>query len=169
MNLINSGRIWPYTIAFLIIMVFGFCVATLYVTSKAPVQKADLYMTSYQDADANANKLIENRIAFNKRYKIEFLTKRLLTDNTIIKYKITDIDSNPVNGAKIKVIVTRPNEHTYDKELNDPKCENGVYTFESIKLPLKGRWDIMAKIDIGEFERFYNLKADTRYKKVKLY
>jgi nitrogen fixation protein FixH len=169
MNLIKSGRIWPYTITFLIIMVFGFCVATVYVTSKAPVEKADLYMTSYQDADANANKLIEDRIAFNKRFKIEFLTKRLFLDDTVIEYKITDLDSNPVKNAKIKVIVTRPNEHKYDMELNNPKYENGVYRFESIKLPLEGRWDIMAKINIGEFQRFYNLKADTRYKKVKQY
>jgi nitrogen fixation protein FixH len=150
-------------------MVFGFCVATVYVTSQAPVEKADLYMTSYQDANANANKIIEDRIAFNKKYKIEFLTKRLLTDNAVIKYKVTDIDLNPVSNAVIKVIVTRPNEHTYDKELSNPKEENGVYTFDSIKLPLEGRWDIMAKINVGEFQRFYNIKVDTRYKKIKQY
>jgi len=165
----SSGRIWPYTIATLIVMVFGFCVATIYIVSKSPVQKSDLYMTSYQDADTNANKLIKNRIAFNKKYKIEFLTEKLLPENTVIKYKITDLNSKPVENAKIKVIVTRPNENNHDINLENPKYIDGVYVFDSIKLPLKGRWDIMAKIDIGDNERFYNLKADTRHTKVKQY
>ena len=72
---------------------------------------------------------------------------------------------NPnIENAKIKVIVTRPNEHKYDMELNNPKYENGVYRFESIKLPLEGRWDIMAKVTIGDKQRFFNVKADTRAK-----
>ncbi len=165
----SSGKIWPYTIATMIAMVFSFCVGTIYVVSQSPVQKSDLYMTSYQDADANANKLIKARIAFNKKYKIEYLTKKLDPENTVIKYKITDLNSKPIANAKIKVIVTRPNENTHDIELNNPKYENGIYLFDSIKLPLKGRWDIMAKVDVGANERFYNLKADTRYKKVKQY
>jgi len=168
MNLSN-GRIWPYTIAILIAMVFSFCVGTVYVVSQSPIQKSDLYMTSYQDADTNANKIIENRIAFNKKYKIEFLTKKLVPESTVIKYKITDLDSKSVKNAKIKVIVTRPNENTYDIELKNPKYIDGIYIFESIKLPLEGRWDIMAKINIGDNERFYNLKADTRNTKVKQY
>jgi len=165
----SSGKIWPYTIATMIAMVFSFCVGTVYVVSKSPVQKSDLYMTNYQDADANANKIIEARIAFDKKYKISFLTKKLVPENTVIEYKITDLNSKPVENAKIKVIVTRPNENTHDITLENPKYKDGVYTFESIKLPLKGRWDIMAKIDVGENERFYNLKADTRHTKVKQY
>ncbi len=168
MNL-SSGRIWPYTIATLVAIVFSFCVGTIYVVSQSPVQTSDLYMTNYQDADANANKIIKNRIAFNKKYKIEFLTKKLVPENTVIKYRITDLDAKAVKNAKIKVIVTRPNENTHDIDLKNPKYIDGVYVFESIKLPLKGRWDIMAKINVGDNERFYNLKADTRNTKVKQY
>jgi hypothetical protein len=47
--------------------------------------------------------------------------------------------------------------------------ENGVYSFPSIKLPVEGRWDIMAKVSVGDLQRFYNVKADTREKDAREY
>jgi len=168
MNL-NDGKIWPYTIAVLIAIVFGFCVLTVYITNQAPIEKSDLYMSEYHKVDANANKIIKDKIAFDKKYNIEFLTDRVLNEGTVLKYKITDKNSNPIKNAKIKVIITRPDEKSHDIELKNPKYENGIYVFKKIKLPLKGRWDIMAKIEVEKFKRFYNLKTDTRYKTVKQY
>jgi nitrogen fixation protein FixH len=160
----SSGRIWPYAIGASIVLVFGACVATIVVTSKMPVEKSDTYMMGYHEADANANEIIEAQIAFDKKYKIEYKTELLSQENSQIKYKITDIDGNSVDNANLKVVVTRPNNHKHDQELVNPSVSEGVYTFASIKLPEPGRWDIMAKVDIGENQRFYNLKADTRAK-----
>jgi len=162
----SNGRIWPYTIATMIVMVFGLCVHTVYLASQMPVQKSDIYMTTYQDADKNANQIIEARIAFNKKYKIEYVSDRITQKGFVVKYKITDTDSNPVSDAKIKVIVTRPSEHKYDKELENPTYKDGVYSFEAIDLPAKGRWNIMAKVSVGDLDRFYNVKTDTRNTKV---
>ncbi len=163
MNLSN-GRIWPYAIGASIILVFGFCVTTIVVTSTMPVEKSDRYMMYYQKADASANELIEARIAFDKKYKIEYVTDGLNLDSSVLKYRVSDLESNPVSNAKIMVIVTRPNNHKHDQELNNPTFENGIYTFSTITLPEKGRWDIMAKVNVGDLQRFYNVKADTRAK-----
>lgn len=160
----SNGRIWPYAIGISIILVFGACVATIVVTSSSPVEKSDTYMMGYHEADDKANELIEARIAFDKKYKIEYLTDALHVDASTIKYRVTDIDSNPINSANIKVVVTRPNNHKHDQELNNPRVENGVYSFDTIKLAQEGRWDIMAKVTIDKEQRFYNLKADTRAK-----
>ncbi len=160
----SNGRIWPYAIGGAITLVFGFCVATIVVTSKLPVENSDTYMTYYQDADANANELIKARIAFDKQYKIEYLTDGISCDATTLKYRVTDLDSNPVNNAKFKVIITRPNNHKHDQELTNPTVENGVYTFPIVTLPEKGRWDIMAKVNVDDLQRFYNVKTDTRAK-----
>ena len=162
----SNGRIWPYAIATMIAMVFGLCVHTVYIANQLPVQKSDIYMTSYQDADKNANKIIEARIAFNKKYKIEYASKRITTKDYVVSYKITDLDGNSVKGAKIKVIVTRPSEHKYDVELDNPIYKDGIYLFKAIDLPAKGRWNIMAKVSVGELQRFYNVKTDTRNTKV---
>lgn len=160
----NNGRIWPYAIGISIILVFGACVATIVVANKLPVEKSDTYMMGYHEADDKANEIIEAAISFNKKYKIEYLTDALHVDASTIKYRVSDINSNPVNNADIKVVVTRPNNHKYDQELSNPRVENGVYTFDTIKLAQEGRWDIMAKVSVDKEQRFYNLKADTRAK-----
>ncbi|MEN8303483.1 MAG: FixH family protein [Campylobacterota bacterium] len=163
MNLSN-GRIWPYAIGGSIILIFGACVATVIVANKLPVEASDTYMMGYHQADASANDLIKAQIAFNKSYKIEYITDGLSVDGSVLKYRVSDIYSNPVNDARLKVVVTRPNNHKHDQELINPRVENGVYTFSSITLPQEGRWDVMAKVNVGQLQRFYNVKADTRAK-----
>lgn len=168
MNLSN-GRIWPYAISISIIMVFGFCVATVVVTQKASIQNSDIYMTSYQDADSRANDIIEDRIAFDKQYDIQYITSSLNTNNSVIQYKITDKTSVPINGAELKIIVSRPDDSSFNIELSNPSVHDGVYTFEAIKLAKEGRWDVMAKVNVDKLQRFYNVKADTRVTEVSEY
>jgi len=160
----NSAKIWPYAIGASILTVFGFAVATIVITNTMPVEKSDAYMMYYQEADANANELIEARIAFDKKYTIEYVTDGLSKESSIIKYKVYDKESNPVNSAKIKVIITRPNNHKNDQELNNPTVANGIYTFAPTTLAKEGRWDVMAKVNVDDLQRFYNVKADTRNK-----
>ena len=160
----NSAKIWPYAISASILMVFGFAITTIVVTSTMPVEKSDAYMMYYQEADASANELIEARIAFDKKYNVKYITDGLTTQSSVIKYRVTDKESQPVNNAKIKVIITRPNNHKNDQELNNPTVENGIYTFASTTLAKEGRWDVMAKINVDDLQRFYNVKADTRDK-----
>lgn len=158
----NSAKVWPYAITFSIIMVFGFCVATIMVALTLPVEKSDTYMMEYHYADAKANDLIKAEIAFNAKYKIQYITEGLSQSASVLKYRVSDLENNPVNDATIKVIITRPNNHKHDQELINPNVSNGVYTFGAVPLAQPGRWDIMAKVNVGELERFYNVKADTR-------
>ncbi len=168
MNLKN-GRIWPYAIGTSIVLVFGACIATIVVAVTLPVEKSDTYMMYYQEADANANKLIQARIDFDKKYSVKYSSVELSLVDSTIEYIIEDANANPVNSANIKIMITRPNNHKNDQEIINPKVENGVYKFDSIKLPLEGRWDIMAKVSVDNLERFYNLKADTRNREIKEY
>lgn len=160
----SSGRAWPYAIGASIIFIFGACVATIIVTQQMPVEQSDLYMRNYHDADANANELIKAQIAFDKEYKIKYLSDKLDKDSSVIKYSVTDINSKPVNNAEVTIVVTRPNNHKYDQTLQNPDVKEGLYTFKDVNLSLEGRWDIMAKVNIGELSRYYNIKADTRSK-----
>ncbi|WP_373035246.1 FixH family protein [Sulfurimonas sp.] len=160
----SNGKIWPYAIGTSILLVFGACVATIIVTNTLPVEKSDTYMMGYHEADAKANELIKARIAFDKKYKISYVTDGLSLDGSVIKYKLSDLNSQPVQNAKIEVVVTRPNNHKYDQTLDSSTYENGVYTFPSVKLPVEGRWDIMARVSVGDLQRYYNVKADTRAK-----
>ena len=157
----DRGLRWPIGIATAIVCIVGMGAWTIVETSKEGVQESDIYMTSYQDADTNANELINARIAFNKKYNIEYLGKQLNADNAQLIYKITTKDGKSVNDAKVKVIITRPQTHNEDMTLNAPKIDNRTYSFET-KLPGIGRWDVMASLEVGADKRFYNLKMDTR-------
>lgn len=161
MNLSN-GKIWPYAIGASIIAIFGACVATVFVAGTLPVEKSDIYMMEYHEADAKANELLQAKILFDKRYRVEYVTEEFGAQKAVLSYKLSDKDANPIDNANIKVVVTRPNNHKHDQELSNPKVQNGIYTFEPITLPQEGRWDIMAKVSVGELERFYNIKTDTR-------
>jgi len=169
MSILKSGKLWPYAIGIAITMVFGFCVATVVVTSQADIQPSDDYMTYYQDADANVNSLINSRIAFDKKYKIEYITDGISKDNTTIEYKLTDLNGKLINDAVMIVAITRPETHEFNQKLNNPKIENGVYSFSNVKFPKEGIWNIVVKVVRGKDSRFFNLKADTRYKAVTQY
>lgn len=162
----NSGRIWPYAIGASIVLIFGACVATIVVANKLPVEKSDTYMMGYHEADAKANDILKAAIDFNKKYKVEYITDEFEMQNCVIKYRVSDINSNPINNANIKVIITRPNNHKHDQELKNPTVLDGVYTFEPLKLAQEGRWDIMAHVSVENLQRFYNIKTDTRSKEV---
>lgn len=162
----SSGKIWPYILGGSITMVFGFCVATIMVTSKADIQESNAYMTNYQDADARANELINAQIAFDKKYKIAYVSEGIGGENPKIQYKITDKNGNIVNNAQLLVEISRPETQKFTQRLKDFSVNNGVYTFEGAKFPKVGVWDIIAKVQVGDDYRFYNLKADTRIKEV---
>jgi nitrogen fixation protein FixH len=156
----NSGIIWPIGISLAILCVVGLGAWTIVETGKEPVEESDIYMNKYQDVDNNANDFINAKIAFDKKYSIEYLGDKLNADNAKFIYKITTKDGTVVNDAKIKLIATRPQTHKQDTKLPDANVSNGVYSFET-KLPGVGRWDIMASIEIGTDKRYYNLHMDT--------
>lgn len=160
----SSGKIWPYALGIAILGFFGAIVFSItFIVKEAPVQvSAD--MMNYHEADTNANQLIEAEIAFNKKYKIAYITEGLSQESSIVKYRISDLENNPVSDAIIKVIITRPDNNNYTQELMNPSVANGIYTFSSVTLAQAGRWNVMAKVDVGELTRYYNVKADTRAK-----
>ena len=167
MDKINNGRLWPYMIGGAITLVFGFCVATIVVTSKADIQESNAYMTYYQEADAKANEFIQAKINFDKKYKVSYINNGLQESKSSISYKVTDTDGNAITDAKILLSISRPETHEFDKSLDNFTQKDGVYTFDGISFEKAGKWNLIAKITVGNDYRFLNIKADTRDKKYK--
>jgi hypothetical protein len=165
MKLLKSGKLWPYAIGGAITLVFGFCVTTIVVTSKADIQKSDAYMTYYQDADANVNDYIQEKIFFDKKYNIKFLPVALGKKDTLIQYKLTDKMGNPIDNAKMILAISRPETEEYKQTLKDTKVSNGIYTFKDANFPKVGLWNLILKVSVGKNYRFLNIKADTRSNK----
>jgi len=162
MSVIKSGKLWPYAIGFAIAGVFGLGVWTIIETGKADIQPSDAYMTSYQDADANANKLIKSRIAFDKVYSLKFVSDKISEEGGDVKYQLVTKSGEPVAGAKMILEISRPEVETYTKRFDKPVFENGLYIFHNIKFPKTGVWNLLLKVDIDGKSRFYAIKTDTR-------
>lgn len=158
----NPGTKWPIIIALSIVGVIGACVVTIKVALKNPVEMSNYGMQNYHQYDTDVNKIIEAKIAFDQNYTIAFSTPQITEKASIIEYKVSDKSGQAVNNAKIEVVLTRPDLKEFDMNLSNPSISEGKYTFAPIDLPKVGRWDIMAKISVGNLQRYYNLKADTR-------
>jgi hypothetical protein len=159
---INSGTKWPFIITGMILGLIALCVWTIIVTNEDPVEESHLYMTYYQKADKDANLIIKDRILFNKNFDVSYISKKLKPQDTVIQYKITHKDGMPIDDAKVKIILTRPTTNRFNIDLNQPSSvKNGIYTFNT-KLSGPGRWNVMAQIRIGRYERYLNIKTDTR-------
>lgn len=162
-KILASGRIWPYAIGISIFGIFSACVATIVVTTQyASVQLSDEKMLNYHEADARANELINSQISFDKKYDLEYIHSDVNLENTKISYKITDKNKKAVDDAKVKVLLTRPDSTEHNIELTNPEVSNGIYSFKDIKLPLEGRWNFIAKVDIANETGYYNIKTSTR-------
>ncbi len=154
---------WPYGIALSFVAIISLIIGTIIVASNNKVENSDLFMQNYHMVDENVNEIIMAQVAFNQKFDIKYATESISIENSVIAYEVTDKIGNPVTDAEIEVVLTRPNSRAYDMTLTNPTVSvDGLYEFESVKLPLEGRWDIMAKVTVGENYRYYNLKADTR-------
>ncbi len=161
----SSGKIWPYAIVISILLIVAASVATVMVALEHPVEMSDSNMQEYHHYDKYANEFIAAKIAFNKNYTIAYVSEKFDINDAVVIYKVTDSSGAEVDNAKIDIVITRPDNRNSDIILDNPSVENGIYTFNAGKLSLIGRWNIMAHVVVGENERYYNMKADTRQDK----
>jgi len=163
MSKTSKGKIWPYAITGSILLIFAASVLTVIIAVKHPVEMSDMDMQDYHHYDRNANDIIAAKIAFDRKYTITYHSHDFKQENAIVSYQLVSKSGEPVDSAKMNIMVTRPDNHNTDLPFEAPtKIENGIYTFEVGELPLAGRWNILTRIVVGEDVRYFNLKVDTR-------
>jgi len=149
-------------IALSIVIIIGASIMTVIIAIEKPVQLTNYSMQPYHIYDMNANEIIGKEIAFNKNYTIKIETSNLSKEGSILVYKLTDKEGKSVSNAQLKLLVSHPFESKFDTEYTDVKQEGSLYTFDTIKLANEGRWNLMLYIEVDNYSRYYNLKADTR-------
>ncbi len=159
----NEAKHWPIGITAAILAVVVACGLTIYIVVKhAPVEESNVYMQGYHDTDANYNEIIAAKNSFDKLYTISFNTPQIKEENTVLDYSVKSLDGKIIDNAKIKVILTLPYTSKEDISLDKASFNGQSYTLDAVNLSHPGRWDVMAKISVGDEYRFYNLHADTR-------
>ena len=159
----KNGKQWPIGITAAILAVVVACGVTIFIVAKhAPVEESNLYMQGYHDTDANYNDIIKAKNSFDKLYTISFGTAQISEQSTILDYSVKTLEGEIVDNAKFKVVLTLPYTSKEDILVENAKFNGSSYTFGAVDLPHPGRWNIMAKVSVGNEYRFYNLHADTR-------
>jgi len=162
----DPGRKWPWIVVGSILGVVGLSYWTVKIAINNPVQMSDLDMQDYRHFEHDANAIIRNKIAFDKKYSVEYITEAFTTEGASLKFRIVTHAGDPVNDANITVRITRPGTHEFDQSITVQNVQNGIYSFETVSLPKEGRWDVLTRVQIGDDLRYLNLKADTRYPNV---
>jgi len=158
---ITDHNRWPLIITGAHVGLIGLVIWTIVAVADSHVVLDRADMMNYQKADRDANLIIRDKIAFDKRYNIEYISSHLHPSHAVIVYKIVTKSGKPVDSAKFKIIATRPMTDRDNVTITKPvSIDNGVYTFIT-KLDGKGRWNIMANVRVHRYERYYNIKTDT--------
>ena len=162
----DPGKKWPWIVVGSILGVVGLSYWTVNIAMNNPVQLSDLDMQDYRHFEHDANAIVNAKIEFDKRYEVTYVTETFKPEGAAVAFKVVTRDGNTIDDANITARLTRPGTHEFDRDLAIVSVENGVYRFETVTLPKEGRWDVLARIQVGNRYRFFNLKADTRYSNV---
>ena len=163
---LSSGRQWPIGIAAGTVFIVFACAMTIYIALLQPVEENSDMMAEYHTLDANVNKVIVAGISFDRKYKLTYIGKGVSQEGSVIAYRVEDLQGKPVNEAQLEVILTRPITHADNFTLGKPRIENGNYYFDHVKVPHKGRWNILARVSVNDEYKHMNLKSDTMQENV---
>ena len=157
----SNGKHWPIGIITATIFIICACALTIYIALLQPVQEDADMMLAYHELDANANDIIVANIIFNQKYDLTYTGEAVSQEGSTLSYKLVDKQGQSINNAEFKVILSRPILEASDIVLGEPRVDNGNYIFENVKVSKKGRWNILAKVVVGNDFRHINLKSDT--------
>jgi len=154
-----------------------------------PVYEDRSFMEKYQEVDNNYNKMFMSNVKFNARYDTKVIINNrtvgmdfsdmqygqrslkkysknqnmlILGDNSLSLEIIDKKTNTPVNDANISFQITRPIKNDSNINLNNFVYSNGKYTTSAIKLNLKGYWNIIGKVIIGDNTGYLYIKTATQ-------
>lgn len=146
---------WPHSIIAGILFIIGACVATIVIAVKNPVEMDTFYMEKYQKVDENINEIMVLQEKFNAKFELKYSTESFVIGQNSIAIKLIDKQtSQEVGDAKVVLLLSRPETNKDNKEMKPSKIENGTYTFDTIETLKPGRWQILTKIEVGEFKGY---------------
>ena len=124
-----------------------------------PVQLDDTFMMKYQKVDSDINKIIAKGIAFDKKYTMQLLTKKIHEGKNKLQIKLADKNNKAIKDASLTVLVTRPVSKKYDKK-QTIKVKNSIVSID-VNIDKPGRWNVILRAKVDNLERFQLYKLST--------
>lgn len=168
--------------------IFGFTFAmiiwTISSASKVDIHEDQSFLSSYHDVDSNFNTMMVSNAKFAQKYSVQlsfndkrtevsvddvFLAQRALEkksknknllkvgENNVAVF-LTDLNGNPVDDAKIKILLTRSTTNHNDIVLESFEHESNVYKTQT-SIDIEGNWNITGTIQVGKDSAHFYIKT----------
>ncbi len=147
-------NLWPYAIVGSILAIAFACAITVKIALDNPVQMDSAFFDKYQKVDENINEILKKQEKFNTLYHVEILKESISLGENTLMLKIVDKQDNPIENAKVEVLITRPDSSAFDIRLKPISSSDGIYKFESFQIEKLGRWQILSKVSIDDLTAF---------------
>jgi len=160
---------WPHMILGFLLIGISLGYWTVKYAISLPVQESNNYMMKYQQADIHINEIMEEKVRFDKDYKIELTnvkrvkialenTKRAKDEMVVLlksgansfAYKVLDKNSHQVNDANVTFLLTRPHTRKDDVLKTNIPSVNGAYKVDNIDVSKAGRYILQFKVQVAD-------------------
>ena len=150
---------YPHVVIGMIIGCVISCGFTIKIAMDNPVEMDTFYMAKYQQVDHSINTILELQEKFNAKFDLAYSTEKFEMGQNSITIRLSDKSGQPVNDANVMMMLSRPDSNKENKEMKPSLVENGNYTFGPFEINKPGRWQILSKIDVGEFKGYHKNEA----------
>lgn len=150
---------WPHAIVLMILGCIAACVWTVKIALNNPVEMDTFYMEKYQKVDENINQIMELQEKFNAKFDLAYSTEKFQMGQNSITLRLSDKEGKAVNDATMFIMLSRPDSNKENQKLTPTHVENGNYTFGPFEITKPGRWQILSKIEVGEFKGYHKNEA----------
>ncbi|MBP6324392.1 MAG: FixH family protein [Sulfurospirillum sp.] len=150
---------WPHAIVAMILGCIVACGWTIKIALDNPVEMDTFYMEKYQKVDENINQIMELQEKFNAKFNLTYSTEKFQIGQNSITLHLSDKEGSAVNDANMFIMLSRPDSNKENKKLTPTRIENGNYTFGPFEINKPGRWQILSKIEQGDFKGYHKNEA----------
>lgn len=150
---------WPHTIVSMIIACIIACGWTIKIALDNPVEMDTFYMEKYQKVDQNINEIIELQTKFDAAFDLAYSTEQFVMGQNSVTLVLKDKSGKAINDASMTLMLSRPETNKDNNPMKPSKVENGHYTFGPFDIQKPGRWQILTKIEMGDFKGYHKNEA----------
>ncbi|KFL33524.1 MULTISPECIES: FixH family protein [unclassified Sulfurospirillum] len=150
---------YPHAVIGMILGMVVACGWVIKIATDNPVEMDTFYMEKYQKVDHSINKILDLQAKFDAKFDLAYSTEKFEIGDNSITIRLTDKSGQPVNDANMMMMLSRPDSNKENKEMKPSHVENGNYTFGPFEINKPGRWQILSKIEVGEFKGYHKNEA----------
>lgn len=155
----SERNYYPHAVIGMILGCVIACAYTVKIAVDNPVEMDTFYMEKYQKVDQDINTILELQEKFNAKFDLAYSTNKFEMGQNSITLKLSDKNAQMIDNAKVTLMLSRPDSNKDNQQFTPSKVENGNYTFGPFEINKPGRWQILSKIEVGEFKGYHKNEA----------